>query len=114
MNLLPGRRTDRGLALAGGAMLDAVPPAVPAECVVGVRPEHLEIVPAGTAGAWPVTLEVVEFAGADTMLSCRLGDAPLLAMVHDRVSARPGASIALRPRVDQLHWFDASSGQRIV
>ena len=95
-------------------MLDAVPPAVPAECVVGVRPEHLEIVPAGTAGAWTVTLEVVEFAGADTMLSCRLDDAPLLAMVHDRVSARPGAAIALRPRVDQLHWFDASSGQRIV
>ena len=114
MNLMPGRRTDRGLALAGGAMLGAVPPAVPAECVVGVRPEHLEIVPVGTAGAWDVTLEVVEFAGADTMLSCRLGDSPLLAMVHDRVSARPGAAIALRPRVDQLHWFSADGGQRIA
>jgi len=114
MNLMPGRRTDCGLAFAGGATLDVVPPAVPAECVVGVRPEHLEIVPVGTAGAWNVTLEVVEFAGADTMLSCRLGDSPLLAMVHDRVSARPGAAIALRPRIDQLHWFDAGSGQRIV
>jgi multiple sugar transport system ATP-binding protein len=114
MNLLPGRRADGGLTLAGGAMLDAVPPAVPAECVVGVRPEHLEIVPVGTVGAWPVTLEVVEFAGADTLLSCRLGDMQLLAMVHDRVSARPGAAIALRPRIDQLHWFEADGGRRIT
>ena len=114
MNLVPGRRTEGGLALAGGATLAAVPEAVPNECVIGVRPEHLEVVPADAPGAWPVALEVVEFAGADTMLSCRLGDNQLLAMVHDRVSARPGAAIGLRPRPDHVHWFDAGHGQRIA
>ena len=112
MNLIPGHRTERGLALTGGGALDAVPAAVSKECVVGVRPEHLEVVSATAPGAWPVTLEVVEFAGADTMLSCRLGDSQLLAMVHDRVSARPGAAIGLRPRADHVHWFDAQSGRR--
>ena len=105
MNLVPGRRTDRGLALTGGATLEGVP--------ATVSTEHLEIVPADTPGAWPVTLEVVEFAGADTMLSCRLGDSQLLALVHDRVSARPGAAIGLRPRAGHVHWFDAESSRRI-
>ena len=114
MNLIPGRRTERGLALTGGGTLESVPAAMTGECVIGVRPEHLEVVPGSAPGAWPVTLEVVEFAGADTMLSCRLGDDQLLAMVHDRVSARPGAAIGLRPRADHLHWFDATSGRRIA
>ena len=113
MNLITGRRADGGLALTGGATVASVPQAVPNECVIGVRPEHLEVVPSDAPGAWPVTLEVVEFAGADTMLSCRLGDHQLLAMVHDRVSARPGAGIGLRPRADHVHWFDAGHGQRI-
>jgi multiple sugar transport system ATP-binding protein len=114
MNLIPGRRTERGLALTGGGTLESVPAAVTGECVIGVRPEHLEVVPLSAPGAWPVTLDVIEFAGADTMLSCRFGDSQLLAMVHDRVSARPGAAIGLRPRADHVHWFDAKSGRRIV
>ncbi|MFC5522373.1 ABC transporter ATP-binding protein [Polaromonas jejuensis] len=112
MNLMPGQRSANGVSLAGSGSLDAVPAAVPAECIVGVRPEHLEIVPSGTPGAWPVTLEVVEFAGADTMLSCRLGEQQLLATVHSRVNARPADQVALRPRDGCVHWFDAASGKR--
>jgi multiple sugar transport system ATP-binding protein len=114
MNLLPGQRSERGLTLAGGGTLDVVPAAVPEHCILGVRPEHFEIVPAATPGAWAMTLDVVEFAGADTMLSCRLGDTQVLAMVHERVSARPGAAVALRPRADLMHWFDAGTGQRVA
>jgi multiple sugar transport system ATP-binding protein len=90
----------------------------------GVRPEHLEIVAPGEAGAWPATLEVVEFAGADTLLSCRLtspasargvgeADTAVLALVHERIAARPGDAVGLRPRAGCEHWFDAGSGARL-
>jgi multiple sugar transport system ATP-binding protein len=135
MNLLPLQGDGERWAMADATLLPGiaapagvaalVAPGGVAAVTLGVRPEHLELVAADQAGAWPATLEVVEFAGADTLLSCRLGpadraDSPrVMALVHHRVSERAGDRVGLRPQqVGLLHWFAsddaAEPGRRLL
>jgi multiple sugar transport system ATP-binding protein len=124
MNLLPLKGDGERWTMADATPLPAVAaPGGIAAVTLGVRPEHLELVAADSPGAWPATLEVVEFAGADTLLSCRLGDADradsprVMALVHHRVSERAGDRVGLLPRSELLHWFasdgSATPGKRI-
>jgi multiple sugar transport system ATP-binding protein len=113
MNLLRLQGDGERWALADATPLATVAaPGGIAAATLGVRPEHLELVAADSPGAWPATLEVVEFAGADTLLSCRLGDTDradsprVMALVHHRVSERAGDRVGLRPgQAGLLHWF---------
>jgi multiple sugar transport system ATP-binding protein len=97
---------------------------------VGLRPEHLRVHSADTAGSelphgfLQVQVKVVEFTGADTLLSCELAGPPsspgsppepisIQALVHDRVAAKPGDTVRLSIDPQRLHLFDEASGLRL-
>ncbi len=90
-------------------------------CQLGIRPEHIDITPAASAGnqgegaaapragAAEAEIETVEYFGADSIVFCRLGSNSGIAVRSaGHVSAQPGEAILLRWRAAQQHFFDVS------
>lgn len=79
--------------------------------ILGIRPEHLLV---GDSG-WKVVVDTVEMLGAERLLYCRLGDEFLIVRTDESLSSAPtiGATMHVTPRPDRLHWFDATTGQRL-
>jgi multiple sugar transport system ATP-binding protein len=75
----------------------------------GIRPEHLELAPEG----FPARVSVVEPTGSETMVFLRFGDSEIVALFRERHNFKPGDTVHLRPRADQVHLFHAEKGQRL-
>jgi sn-glycerol 3-phosphate transport system ATP-binding protein len=114
MNFLPATLAEGGAAarLAGGALwrfVDGPRPGGDGHAVtLGIRPEHLLT---DGADGLPVTLELAEPLGSETVLHTHLADGtPITARV-------PGGSatdtLRLSPDLGALHVFDAATGKRI-
>jgi sn-glycerol 3-phosphate transport system ATP-binding protein len=81
-----------------------------AGALLGVRPEHLDVVDSG----WELRTETVEMLGAERLIYGRMGDEQIIVRVEEnRPAPAAGQVIRVRPREDRLHWFDASSGRRM-
>lgn len=80
--------------------------------VYGIRPEHLELAPNGSA-PMPLTVSVVEPTGADIQVVCRVRDGEISAVFKERHDFRSGQEIGFRPIVENVHLFDADTGRRI-
>ena len=81
--------------------------------ILGVRPEHLDVVETG----WPVLVEAVELLGAERLIYGRLqagtGDEQIIVRIEEGgFNPKPQSTIHVRPRNDRLHWFDAATGKR--
>ena len=79
---------------------------------IGIRPEHIAV--AEGDGAWSGVVGVAEHLGSDTFFHIHetgLADT-LTVRAPGEVSFRHGDRIALSPRIDQIHKFDAQ-GLRI-
>ena len=109
-------RSDGGTpeALVGDATL-SLPPDAPVasdgKVVVGVRPEHLRLDPAGPLRG---EVRVVELLGHEQHLVCEVGDE--LVVVRESSDDAPievGTTVGIRPDPDHLHLFDAVSGERL-
>lgn len=126
MNLLPGQlETMEGgyrlgdmqlhasaerLAKFSGAMVSGAP------TKLGVRPEHLEIVPAGTAGALEIKVAVTEWLGHEIFI---FGDSSLGSIgvrVPEGMAAAPkvGDMVSVMPVADRWHVFDTLSGNNLI
>ena len=85
--------------------------------ILGIRPEHLDIGKASGTDGWQAVVESVEMLGAERLLYCRLGGltGEQLVVRTDEAAASPalGQTIALFPRTDRVHHFDATTGLRI-
>jgi multiple sugar transport system ATP-binding protein len=77
--------------------------------VYGVRPEHLEIHPDGV----PAKISVVEPTGSETLVFLRFGEGEMVALFRERHDFKPGDTLKLKPRLDQIHLFDAETGKRL-
>ena len=123
MNLLQGQA--QGLHFSVGAQMLRLPQAAPRDgpLLLGIRPEHAQVgtEDAAAAGesasahaAWPLQVEMVEMLGAERLVYGQLGGASFTVRVEGTL-APPTAGQTLRLRVpaEQLHWFDAQSGQRV-
>ena len=88
-------------------------PGARAGTLLGVRPEHLRVVPAGDG--WPVTVEAVELLGAERLIHGRTHGQPITVRVAESDDCHPavGATLHVRPLPDRLHHFDPDSGRRI-
>ena len=86
------------IPLPGGASL-----APGARVTAGLRPEHLLVGPPGAGLS--ARVEVVEPTGAETHVALRVGGAPVLAVVRDRVALAPGAAVSLTAEPRHLHVF---------
>ena len=79
--------------------------------ILGIRPEHLQIGPAG----WAVQVDTLEMLGAERLVYCRFGDEFLIVRTDETQTVPEiGTTIHVAPRVDRLHWFDAESGKRLA
>jgi len=111
MNMLHGRvepgERPRFISNDGlSVTLPAAPRAALGRAVtLGVRPEHLTI-----GGALEATVEIVEPTGAETVLNVRWGAASLVCVLHARVAAKAGETLALGFDGAPLHYFDAATG----
>ncbi|TSE35609.1 sn-glycerol-3-phosphate ABC transporter ATP-binding protein UgpC [Tepidimonas charontis] len=81
--------------------------------VLGVRPEHLRVVPDGDG--WPVTVEAVELLGAERLIHGRTHGQPITVRVAESDDCHPGlgATLHVRPLSDRVHSFDPESGRRM-
>ena len=80
--------------------------------ILGIRPEHVDVVPQGDDG-WSLQVETVELLGAERLVHTRLGEESLIIRTHeDQPAPAVGSTIRAKPRTERLHWFDAASGQR--
>lgn len=116
MNFIDGTLSDAGLALPSGAVLTLhhQPPAANgSKLTYGIRPEHLQLAPAGTPGTIPAVVAVIEPTGLDTTLIVKAEGGSLTVVLRERVTLRPGDAIALRPVPEQSHLFD-EHGTRIA
>jgi len=112
MNFLKGAlRRDNGSAWVetAGARLPLPSGAAGKEgqpVIYGVRPEHLALTGEGLSG----TIMVVEPTGAETLVLVDVPGGQLTATFTERHMFKPGERIALAPKIDSIHLFDAGSG----
>ena len=79
--------------------------------VLGIRPEHLDVV---TEGGAAFDVETVELLGAERLLYGQVdGEAVTVRISEGQPAPKVGDRLHLRPRPDRLHWFDATTGQRL-
>jgi multiple sugar transport system ATP-binding protein len=77
--------------------------------VYGVRPEHLQL----DSGGIPATVQIVEPTGSETQVLMRIGGQPVIGAFRERVLARPGDILPVRPDTALVHLFDQQSGARL-
>ncbi|MFO1038542.1 MAG: sn-glycerol-3-phosphate ABC transporter ATP-binding protein UgpC [Geminicoccaceae bacterium] len=82
------------------------------DVIYGVRPEHLQLQPSGSALGAEVV--VVEPTGAETLVVSRLGGGEVQAVFRERHKLTPGDKIGLAPDLNHVHLFDKASGQRLA
>jgi len=115
MNMLEGVVSKRGkkialetvvgpLSLAGGHDVT-----VGQKVVFGIRPEHLQLSGKGIEAK----IAVIEPTGSETHVSLRSGGREIVAVFRERHDFTPGQSVFLNPIKDNVHLFDAQSGNRV-
>jgi multiple sugar transport system ATP-binding protein len=118
MNFVEGtlRRSGGDVRLEAKSGLLTLPGVAPGtdgqKVVFGIRPEHLTMSSAG-GDAFDATVEVIEPTGADTHVVASAFGQQIQAVFTERHDFAPGARIALKPRADAIHLFDAASGRHL-
>ena len=77
---------------------------------IGVRPEHITV---GGAASVNAQVSVIEPTGAETFVSATLSGEEIVCVLKERVSCRPGDTLALSFALAPLHFFDAETGAAI-
>ncbi len=79
--------------------------------ILGIRPEHIDLV---DAGGWQFQVETVELLGAERLLYGKVGGEDVTVRVEEgRPYPRAGEAAQILPREDRLHWFNLETGKRI-
>jgi sn-glycerol 3-phosphate transport system ATP-binding protein len=90
-------------------------PGTPEGRILGIRPEHLDIIPTQMPGAWSLRADTVELLGAERLVHARLGDEILTLRLDESVlPPQAGQDFWATPRADRLHWFDVQTQKRIA
>ena len=91
------------------------------EILAGIRPEHLHIAPNNDKQSellsFTVTVDIVEWPGADTMIYFQNSDkksAMMAARIDGSHSVNENDSLALYFDLDQLHLFHSSTSERLL
>ncbi|MDF2368207.1 ABC transporter ATP-binding protein [Sneathiella sp.] len=101
MNIMPAS------ALLPAAANAPLPP-VSDDILIGIRPEAIRVEDGGVKA----TIRNIEYLGADTLIDCRIGDAPCLVRVSGDIPPS-GNEISLTWPIEKVHLFDPTSGRRI-
>lgn len=86
------------------------------QVTLGIRPQHLDVVPDGTENAFSATITNLEFMGHEVNLHARVGDANFVAVIpsehYDKTLER-GDNVGLKPTGSHIHLFDVTTGENI-
>jgi sn-glycerol 3-phosphate transport system ATP-binding protein len=113
MNLIEGRLDASGVVIGNCALPRAQPAGEAGRAVtVGLRPEHLEM---ANDGPLPLTVELLERLGADTIVHGRLGGDGVILTARAAGTINPPLGEVLRfaARPEHIHLFDQATGARI-
>ena len=105
INGKPSFMTDGGVTLP---LMSAPRGADGRPCIYGVRPEHLSL-----GGDVKAEVSVIEPTGSETQVFAKIGDQKIVGVFRERVSVKPGDSLAVTPDLPSIHLFDAQSGARL-
>jgi multiple sugar transport system ATP-binding protein len=119
MNFLSGKIASDGGApyfLTGNGTRLPLDPSAAARAgtgpvTYGIRPEHLAIAPEGEG--FPAEIAVLEPTGSETHIVARLGSDQLIALLRQRIAARPGEILHFQAQPGTSHLFDSETGLRI-
>jgi multiple sugar transport system ATP-binding protein len=78
--------------------------------IYGIRPEHLTL---GGPNGMPAEISVLEPTGQETQVFAKLGEQKIVAVFHQRMSAKPGETLPMSPDVASAHLFDEKTGARL-
>ena len=79
--------------------------------ILGIRPEHLDLV---ETGGLEFKVHTVELLGAERLLYGKVGDEDVTVRVEEgKPFPKPGETTQISAREDRLHWFNAETGKRI-
>jgi sn-glycerol 3-phosphate transport system ATP-binding protein len=83
--------------------------------ILGIRPEHLNIVPQAAAQGWSVQVEAIEMLGAERLVYTRLDSEQIIVRVNEDQGTVPaiGSTLHLLPQPERLHRFDEATGKRL-
>jgi multiple sugar transport system ATP-binding protein len=110
MNLMTGSRQDGSVVTAGGWRIPLPSNARSAdgELTVGLRPEGIDIVADGTAGAHGAEVVAVEPFGSEVIVDVKLGDQAVKVRARPHIRPAPGSTVALRADPAAVRVFDAT------
>ncbi|WP_241608207.1 sn-glycerol-3-phosphate import ATP-binding protein UgpC [Rosenbergiella australiborealis] len=84
------------------------------QLIIGIRPEHIHIEPIGqNAEGLCIEVEAVEMLGADNIIHGKIGSQTLVIRVTQSTCPRVGDLLGVVLPPQSLHFFDATSGQRL-
>ena len=119
MNFFEATADDDGLRMADGSFfavaadrLASMRARPEASLVLGVRPEHMQVLPAGQNGM-RVEVSVVEPLGSDTLIYFDRGSARFVARVSPETRVRSGDVVTLGFVMAKTHLFDAKDGSAL-
>jgi multiple sugar transport system ATP-binding protein len=113
MNILPGAVAN-GLVRLSEECCVMAPGGAQGPVQWGIRPEHLELVPADTPNAITARVTGLESTGNADFVTGRVGDLRLDALFTNRPGIKRGDTITLLARPELTHLFDAVTGERLT
>ena len=112
MNVLEGHGGGSGEwgVVWCGSLKVPVPESVTGVVQVGIRPEHIALLKAGS-GNGDAEVRAVEPLGSETLIHLDAGGAPLVAKLLGIPAFTPGRKVGVKLDVKQLHLFDISGAR---
>jgi len=80
---------------------------------LGIRPEQARLVPAGTSGAIPATVDFVEELGAGRVIHCDINGSSFAIAVADHTTGQTGQAVGLELPQQHTHLFAQDTGLRL-
>jgi sn-glycerol 3-phosphate transport system ATP-binding protein len=81
--------------------------------VLGLRPEDISL-DGDRPGQLHGCVTAVEYLGADALVTCMVGDQPIVVRSPGTRTPPRGAAVSLRWDVSAMHLFDAAGGRRVA
>jgi multiple sugar transport system ATP-binding protein len=75
----------------------------------GIRPEHLAL-----RGDVEAKVTIIEPMGAETQVLANLAGQKMVAVFRERISTKPGETLAMTPDLANVHLFDAETELRLT
>jgi multiple sugar transport system ATP-binding protein len=113
MNFIKGRLEADGFVAADGTRLPVatVPTAgIGKAAIYGLRPENVALDEAGM----PARVVVIEPTGSETQVVAEFAGGERVFLFRERITARPGDIMHVRPDAAKIHLFDEATGKRFA